>query len=324
MRVSMRVACFTILLGMLMAMSALAQDRAVTVNVGRVLLIGMAPHFVMEKLGLLEKTSPVPVKVNYVTVTAAPFLIQGLIGDRLDFIVLGPSPAMQTTSKADGSAKIIGSYAYWFAPLLTWRDDVKKLEDIRPGMKIGSPGGFVSNSGVLLLKRWLEMNRPIDELKGMLVSAGQQDLYKAFLSRRIDLWYSTEPSVGLAVTGARVLDSYDGGFGERFPVLVSVGRSKFVREHPEVFRAYIQALDAAFDWTLKNQKEAAEIVGAALKVPPDLVLKAFQEGKYDWGLGQGYSVMEKLASFMKTQRLMQEVNLRELWFEETLDRAVRR
>ena len=324
MKMSTCIARIAILLSVFMAVGAHAQERPVTVNIGRVLLIGMAPHFVMEKLGLLEKTSPVPVKVNFTTVTAAPFLIQGLIGDRLDFIVLGPSPALQTASKAFEHAKIIGSYAYWYAPLLTWRDDVRTYQDIQSGMKIGSPGGFVSNSGVLLLKRWLEMNRSKDELKGMLVSAGQQDLYKAFLSHRIDLWWSTEPAVGLAVTGARVLDSYDGGFGERFPVLVSVGRSGFAREHPEVFKAYIKALDAAFDWTIKHPREAAEIVGSALKMPPDVVERAFREGKYDWGMGQGYSVMEKLASFMQSQGLMQSAKMRELWFDETFDRAVRR
>lgn len=295
---------------------SLAQTSAVTVNAGRIALIANAPHFVMEKLNLLQKYSPVPVNVNYVTTGSGSFLIQGLASGKLDVAVLGTGPALVVAAKPGSNVKIIGTDATWYSPLLTWREDVKSFKDITPGMKIGSPGGFASNSGAILLMRWVGLGRPVGELRGMLVSAGQPDLQKAFLSRRIDLWYSTEP-VLLQVTGARVIETYDDAFGEPLVVTVNAGNVEFARAHPEIFRAYIRALEAAYEWTAGNPKEAAEIVASALKLPVDTVVKAFKEGKYRWGLALGRSVIGKMAIFMKQQDLIAESSLDALWFRET-------
>ncbi|MCI0563849.1 MAG: ABC transporter substrate-binding protein [Nitrososphaera sp.] len=308
---------FSLLVPMLGFVStSAAQTSPVTINAGRIALVGNAPHFVMEKFNLLQKFSPMPVNINYVTTGSGSFLIQGLASGKLDVAVLGTGPALVVAGKPNSNVKIIGTDATWYAPLLTWREDVKSFKDIKPDMKIGSPGGFASNSGAILLKRWVELGRPVGELRGMLVSAGQPDLHKAFQGRKIDLWYSTEP-VLLRATGANIIETFDDAFEGAFVVTVNAGTVSFAANHPEIFRAYVRALEAAYEWTARNPKEAAEIVASALKLPVDTVMDAFKEGKYRWGLTLGRTVIEKMATFMKQQDLVGESNLQAIWFKET-------
>jgi ABC-type nitrate/sulfonate/bicarbonate transport system substrate-binding protein len=289
----------------------------VKINIGRIALIANAPFFVMEKLRLIEKMSDIPVAVTYITTGSGSFLIQGLAAGQLDFAVMGTAPALVVAAKQDSNIKIIGPDATWFCPLLTWHDDIRTLSDVKPGMKIGSPGGLASNPGVLLLKRWLELGRSIDDLRGTLVSAGQGDLVKAFQNHQLDLWWSTEPVLGMRVSGARILTTFDDALGEPLVVTVNVGSTKFAGQYPKLFAVYLKALDAAYKWTVSNPEQTAEIVGSALKIPAETVLKALKVGKYRWDLNQKYSSIQTIAVFMKQQNLIDESNIQSLWFKET-------
>lgn len=228
------------------------------------------PLIIMERNQLMEKqAAKVGISnlvVKWQRMTGGNVMNEALISGTLDFASGGVPPFLILWSKTQGNLDVKGVAAMDSLPIyLNTRDpDVKTIKDITDKNRIAMPAAGISIQAIMLqmaaAKEWgSDQARRLDK-NG--VTLAHPDAMAAMLSNmgNIDSHFASPPYNFQELTKPgihKVLDSYDVLGPATCEVVWTT--SKFHRENPKVYKAFLDAFQEAIDFIHADKQKAAEI-----------------------------------------------------------------
>jgi len=228
------------------------------------------PLIIMEQNQLMEKQAAkagIPnLAVKWQRMTGGNVMNEALISGNLDFASGGVPPFLILWNKTQGNLDVKGVAAMDSLPIyLNTRDpSVKTIKDITDKNRIAMPAAGISIQAIMLqmaaAKEWgPDQARRLDK-NG--VTLAHPEAMASVLSNmgNIDSHFASPPYnfQELSKPGIRkVLDSYDVLGPATCEVVWTT--SKFHKENPKVYKAFLAAFQEAIDFINTNKQQAAEI-----------------------------------------------------------------
>ena len=220
-------------------------------------VIGHANHWFEENLapGAL---------VDWKVFNAGPSAVEALFANKLDIAYIGPSPAINAYVKSEGEAvRIISGASSGGAALVVRLDaGIVKAEDFH-GKKIASPQ--LGNTQDVSLRSWLTQEGiKLKEVGGdtEIATVSNPDHVTLFLKKEIDASWTVEPWVSILEqnAGGKVFLKESSLWKDgRYATTVVLVRAKFLEEHPEIVKKFLQTHIKITDWMNANPAEAKAI-----------------------------------------------------------------
>ena len=220
-------------------------------------VIGHANHWFEENL------APEAV-VDWKIFNAGPSAIEAMFANQLDIAYVGPSPAVNAYVKSDGEAvRIVAGSASGGAALVVRQDaGIGKAEDFH-GKKIASPQ--LGNTQDVALRSWLgQQGLKLKEVGGdvQVLPLANADHQTLFLKKEIDASWTVEPWVSMLLqkSGGKVfLSESDLWKDGRYATTVVLVRTKFLEQHPDLVKRFLETHVKITDWMHSNPNEAKAV-----------------------------------------------------------------
>ena len=224
---------------------------------------------------------------QYATFNAGPSEIEALNSKSIDIGWIGPSPAINGYTKADGSnLRIISGSASGGVKLVVNPDKIKSLKDVK-GKRIATPQ--LGNTQDVAFLDWVaEQGWKVDAQSGKgdvsVVRTDNKITPDAYRSGSIDGAWVPEPTASkLVAEGGKVLlDEADLWPDKKFVITNVIVRQDFLKEHPEAVEAVLRASVRTNRWIDDNPEKAKAAANAQLKsdtgkaLPTDVLDPAWQ------------------------------------------------
>ncbi|CAL9661170.1 hypothetical protein SUDANB145_06992 [Streptomyces sp. enrichment culture] len=204
------------------------------------------------------------------TFNAGPSEIEALNSGSIDIGWIGPSPAINGYTKADGkNLRIIGGSASGGVKLVVNPDKIKSEDDLK-GKKIATPQ--LGNTQDVAFLNWIaEQGWKVDAQSGKgdvsVVRSDNKVTPDAYKSGSIDGAWVPEPTASkLVADGAKVLlDESDLWPDKKFVITNIIVSQKFLEEHPDVVEAVLRGSVETNKWINANPDEAKASANKALE-----------------------------------------------------------
>jgi sulfonate transport system substrate-binding protein len=188
---------------------------------------------------------------------------EALFADAIDMTYIGPNPAINAYAKSKGDAVRIISGATSGGAFLVVKPDINSAADLK-GKKLATPS--LGNTQDVALRSWLKENGlTADEAGGGDVSIAPQDnsqTLQTFISGDIQGAWVPEPWATRLVQegGGKVLVDERTLWpqGQYVTTHVMVA-TKFLEDHPDVVKQFLEGQVAANDWVNQNPAEAQKV-----------------------------------------------------------------
>jgi NitT/TauT family transport system substrate-binding protein len=205
------------------------------------------------------------VTIKPTTFNAGPSVIEALFGGELDLAYIGPNPAINGYVQSKGEAlRVVAGATSGGAALVVRKDaGISGPADLA-GRKLASPQ--LGNTQDVALRAWLGRNGLASRDKGGSVDViPTQNPQILDLFRRGDIdgaWVPEPWASRLVVDGGGVIlvderTLWPGGDFVTAHVIVS---TKFLREHPDLVRKWLEAHVAVTEWELAHPDDAKAIL----------------------------------------------------------------
>ncbi len=309
-----------------------AEAKTIKVRVGHFPNVTHAQAVIAHANHAFEEKLARQAIVEWKVFNAGPSAIEALFAGRLDIVTIGPSPAINAYVKSQGSAvRLVAGSAIGGAALIVRGDlQIKTPEDFQ-NKKIASPQ--LGNSQDVSLRSWLagsglklkEVGGSVEVLP--LSNADQQTL---FLKKEIDAAWTVEPWVSMLVekSGGKIyLNEADLWAQGKYATAVVLVRKKFLEEHPEVVKKYLETHLELTDWIQKNSEEAKKILKAEIEketgkeMPGSILDSAFKRVTFSCEALQG-SMTEQAKSAFRAGFLKKEPDLSGLFDLKLLEEVL--
>lgn len=277
-------------------------DGLDTVNIGyfgnlthATALVGIQKGFFQKELGAT--------KAKYTTFNAGPSEIEALNGGSIDIGWIGPSPAINGYTKADGAnLRIIGGSASGGVKLVVNPDKIKSTKDIK-GKKDRHPAARQhAGRGVPQLDRGAGLEGRREHRQGRCVRGPHGELRHPgrLQVRCIDGAWVPEPTASkLVAEGAKVLlDEADLWPDKKFVITNIIVRQEFLKEHPDVVEAVLRGSVKTNAFIVSDADAAKAAANAQLKadsgkeLPADVLDPAWKSIQF---------INDPLASTLQTE-----------------------
>lgn len=203
------------------------------------------------------------VKLSTKTFNAGPAAVEALFSDAIDITYIGPGPATNAYAKSKGAAiRVIAGSAANGAALVV-KPGITSVEQLK-GKKIATPQ--LGNTQDIALRYWLkEKGFKTDKDGGGDVAIVPQEnaqTLETFTSGAIDGAWVPEPwAYRLQQAGGKVLvDERDLWPDKKFVTTHVVVRTKFLKEHPDVVKKFLEGHVAATDQVNSDPAGAQQAV----------------------------------------------------------------
>ncbi|MBU6441172.1 MAG: ABC transporter substrate-binding protein [Betaproteobacteria bacterium] len=254
--------------GLSLGAAAAAHAEVSKIAVAREYGISYLPLMVMQDHHLIEKQAAArgvkDLKVEWVKFAGGNVMNEALLSGSLQFASGGVAPMVIAWARTRDNYGIKGVAALNAMPLYLNTDnpDVKTIKDFTSKDKIGLPAVKVSIQAVTLQMAAEKAFGPGQEhkLDPLTVSMSHPDAMAALASHAITAHFGGPPFEyqELKMPGVHtVLNSYDVLGGPASFNLVWT-TSKFYKDNPKVYAAYVAALQQAIDEINHDKKAAAE------------------------------------------------------------------
>lgn len=253
-----------------------------------VLRVGAFPNvthpqaMVGKATGWFEKKMGPNVRVEWKSFNAGPSAIEALYANAIDMAYVGPNPTITGYVRSNGEAlRVIAGACSGGASLVVRSDSgIEKASDFR-GKRVASPQ--LGNTQDVALRAWLKSNGLRTRDKGgdiRVIPLANPDQLTLFLKKDLDAAWAPEPWAARLIregNGRLFLDERTLWPGGQFVTTNLIVSTKFLRDHPDVVKRWLDAHVEITDWinghpsdakTLLNQQIHRE-TGRAL---PALVL----------------------------------------------------
>ena len=250
--------------GGLLAISGTSQAAELRIASG--FGLGYAPVQLAYELKLFEKYAP-GLKVSYRQYGSGSIRSEAMIADQADVGFMGIQPFLVGWSRGV-SWKVVMALNNAPVHLMTWRDDIKSLKDIKPGVKIAVPSPTSTQADLLRMaaKRQLGDARALD---ANMVAMKHPDAANAIISKRgIDMHFASPPFLfkEAKTPGVhRVLTAIE-AFGGEHNFLVTVAMNDFANKQPQAFAALTMGIMEAMHMLNTDPKKAAEVIAKPNKL----------------------------------------------------------
>ena len=263
---------------------ALSQD--VTIRVGAFPNITHAQPMVGKANGTFEKAMGPQVKIDWKSFNAGPSAIEALYSGAIDMTYVGPNPTISGYVRSNGEAlRVIAGAVSGGAALIVRNDaGINTPEDFH-GKKIASPQ--LGNTQDVALRAWLKAHglKTID--KGgdvQVMPLANPDQLTLFLKKELDAAWAPEPWATRLIregNGRLFLDERTMWPNGQFVTANLIVSTKFLREHPDLVKRWLQAHVALTDWINQHLPEAKKLLNQQIQketgkaLPPELVDDSF-------------------------------------------------
>lgn len=302
---------------------SLAAESKLAVRIGHFpnithaqVLIAQATHKVEEKFGS-------DATVDWKIFNAGSSAVEALFANQLDIAVIGPSPAVNAFVKSNGEAvRVVSGAASGGAALVVRKElDIRTSEDFRR-RKIASPQ--LGNTQDVSLRSWLAGNGlKLKEIGGdvQIVPLSNADQQTLFVKKEIDAAWTAEPWVSLLVqkSGGKIfLDEAELWPGGKYSTALVLVSKKFLDEHRELVKKFLEVHVELTDWIQKNPNEAKKILAGEIEresgkaLPQPVLDEAFQKILFTYD-PLAASIVEQARSAHRAGFLKKEPDLSNLF-----------
>ncbi|MBC9727454.1 aliphatic sulfonate ABC transporter substrate-binding protein [Streptomyces sp. TRM68367] len=234
-------------------------------------LVGRQKGFFQKELG--------GTKADYSTFNAGPSEIEALNSGSIDIGWIGPSPAINGYTKADGkNLRIISGSASGGVKLVVNPEKIKSLKDVK-GKKIATPQ--LGNTQDVAFLNWIsEQGWKVDAQSGQgdvsVIRSDNKVTPDLYRSGSIDGAWVPEPTASkLVAEGAKVLlDEADLWPDKKFVTTNVIVSQSFLKQHPEAVEAVLKASVETNRWINAHPEQAKAAANARLKQDTGMALPA--------------------------------------------------
>ena len=243
---------------------ASAGAKPVSVRVGYFSNITHAQAVIGHANGWFEKELAPDAAVDWKIFNAGPSAVEALFAGQLDITYIGPSPAVNAYVKSEGEAvRIVSGSSSGGAALVIRADSrITKPEDFH-GKKIASPQ--LGNTQDISLRSWIDkQGLKLKEVGGdvQVLPVTNADHVTLFLKKEIDASWTVEPWVSILeqTAGGKVFFEESSLWKDgRYATAVVLVRTKFLNEHPDLVKRFIETHVKLTDWIKVNPEEAKAV-----------------------------------------------------------------
>ncbi|OUD03397.1 aliphatic sulfonate ABC transporter substrate-binding protein [Streptomyces swartbergensis] len=216
-------------------------------------LVGMRKGFLQKALGAT--------RVEPAVFNAGPSEIEALNSQSIDIGWIGPSPAINGYTKADGkNLRIIGGSASGGVKLVVNPDKIKSLKDVK-GKRIATPQ--LGNTQDVAFLNWAaDQGWKIDPQSGKgdvtVVRSDNKVTPDAYKAGSVDGAWVPEPTASkLVAQGGKVLlDEASLWPDKKFVITNIIVRQDFLKKHPKVVEAVLKGSVETNKWINAHPDEA--------------------------------------------------------------------
>ncbi|MXM63818.1 aliphatic sulfonate ABC transporter substrate-binding protein [Streptomyces sp. HUCO-GS316] len=216
-------------------------------------LVGVQRGFFQKELGATA--------ARYQVFNAGPSEIEALNSGSIDIGWIGPSPAINGYTRAEGkNLRIIGGSASGGVKLVVDPEKIKSLKDVK-GKRIATPQ--LGNTQDVAFLNWVaEQGWTVDAESGKgdvsVVRTDNKVTPDAYRAGSVDGAWVPEPTASkLVAEGAKVLlDESDLWPDRKFVITNIIVSQKFLTEHPKAVEAVLKASVETNKWINANPDEA--------------------------------------------------------------------
>ncbi len=292
-----------------------ARAEANTVRVAKQFGLAYMQYMVMQELKLIEKHAKAAglgdVTVEWATFRSSDVMNDALISGSVDFVSLGIPGLITIWSKTKGNIDVKAAAGLNVSPLMLMVRDpsIKSLKDFKDSHRIAMPAVKVSMQAIMLqmaaAKEFgdakfnaldhltVSMAHP-DATAAML--GGQSEVVANFSSSPFQYRQMKNPNIKRILTSTEL-------FTEPLSFNVIAATSKFRRDNPKLYAAFLAALKEATDTINADKKRGAEIYlkVSGDKAPLDEIMQILADPEIQYttkvgGIGAFVSFMAKVGT----------------------------
>ncbi len=249
-------------------------------------IVGLAQGIFQSELGQ-------SVQVETKIFNAGPSAVEALFAGAIDMAYIGAGPAINAYVKSGGEFKIAAGAAVGGAALIVRKGvSIRNINDWN-GKKIATPQ--IGNTQDIAARAWLKQNGLSTADKGgtvQVLPVANADQLTLFLKGDLDAAWTVEPWISriaaeaggeVYMTESELWEKITGGDYATTVILVS---AKFMREHPELVKKWLNAHCRVTGWIQSHPLETKALLGAELlkitkvALPEQVMNSAFKNVKF--------------------------------------------
>jgi NitT/TauT family transport system substrate-binding protein len=245
------------------AASTTVSSEPVTLRLGYFPNITHATALVGVGKGIFKEHLAPNVTLETSTFNSGTEASEALFADAIDMTYIGPNPAINAYAKSNGEAVRVISGATSGGAFLVVKPDINSPADLK-GKKLATPS--LGNTQDVALRSWLKENGlSADEAGGGDVSIAPQEnsqTLQTFISGDIQGAWVPEPWATRLVQegGGKILvDERDLWPQGKYVTTHLLVATKFLKDHPDVVKEFLEGQVAANDWVNQNGAEAQTV-----------------------------------------------------------------
>ncbi len=282
-------------------------QAATEVRIARLYGLGYLPTMIMQHEGFFEKQAAA-LGVTDVTVTwpqlgSAAAMNDAILSGSLDFASGALTAPIIVWDRTRGTSSevmaVCGESVIPFT-LFTNKPDIKGVQDFKPGEQIAMTAIKVTTYAILLQMAAAKEygNENYAKLDPLTVSMAHPTAVQALFNDQIAAHFTWPPYSYLEAEHPgihKVTDSTEILGGQPMSSTVIWARKKFHDEHPQLYKAFLNAMKQSVDF-INNDKEAAAKIYVSMTNSKQPILKMLQDPDIKFDLAP-HGVM-KFATFL--------------------------
>src|ERR1700719_4138685 len=224
-----------------------------------------APALAGRANGQFEKDQGAGVQIEWKAFNAGPSAIEALFAGAIDLTYIGPSPTISGFTQSHGEAlRVIAGASSGGASLIVRAGSgITKASDFH-GRKVATPQ--LGNTQDVALRAWLHSNglKTID--KGgdvQVLPTANPDQLTLFLKGALDAAWAPEPWASRLIHdghGQLFVDERTLWPNGQFVAAHLVASTKFLQQHPDLVKRWLEAHVAVTDWINAHPVDARTIL----------------------------------------------------------------
>lgn len=243
--------------------------------------------------GTFQRTLGKKVKIETRVFNAGPAEIEAIFADAIDIGYIGPNPAINGYIKSNGEAlRVIAGATSGGAVFMVRKDaGIEAAKDFH-GKKLASPQ--LGNTQDVALRNYIKENGLKLKEKGGDVEVApveNPDILTLFTKKELDGAWVPEPwgaRLEKEGNGRLFIDERDQWPGGKFVTANVIVSAKFLKEHPDLVKAWLKGHIETTNWINDNRPAAQTILNSEIKkltgksLPDDVLSQAFTRMTVTW------------------------------------------
>jgi NitT/TauT family transport system substrate-binding protein len=264
----------------------MASETKQVINVGYFPNITHSQALVGMARGIFQQYLGENMRIKTTIFNAGPSEIEAMYAGAIDLGYIGPSPAINGYIKSNGEAlRIVVGATSGGASLVVqpelYDEFQKSGVNSLKGKKIASPQQ--GNTQDISLRHYLKLNNMEEQTRIVPITNPEQLIM--FSRKEIDGAWAPEPWASRLVKevgGKRLIDEREIWPNKQFCTAHIIVSTKFLKEHPDLVKKWLEAHCEITKWINANPQEAQTIANAEIeklttkKLPAEVLAEAWQ------------------------------------------------